>query len=102
MGDDELCEVLRAANTRDVRCGDTAKIMRPRKYKEVQIHGEVRLDQHVARLVANERHWPMQSRLEELCKRHGWALSWMDMERSRWEASAMSSPTNRHTGRWRL
>merc|ERR1712060_435603 len=39
--DEELLETLRVANSPDIRCGDAGKNMRPRKYKEVQIHGEL-------------------------------------------------------------
>lgn len=98
--DEELCEALRAANARDVRCGDTGRVVRPRKYKEVQIHGELRLCRHVARLVAHERHWPLQRRLEQLCERHGWTLGWMDMERSHMESSHRPD-CRRSSGRWK-
>lgn len=98
--DDEICEMLRAANSRDVRCGDTARVVKPRKYKEVQVHGEVRLDKHVARLVAHERHWLVEKRLESLCQRNGWTLNWADMERSRMEG--YSQRTQRAPCRWRV
>ena len=38
------------------------------KYKEVQIHGEVDLKNHVARLVANERHRSRKNRTAVLRK----------------------------------
>eukprot|EP00929_Paragymnodinium_shiwhaense_P061280 TRINITY_DN30606_c0_g1_i1.p1 TRINITY_DN30606_c0_g1~~TRINITY_DN30606_c0_g1_i1.p1 ORF type:complete len:285 (+),score=25.38 TRINITY_DN30606_c0_g1_i1:413-1267(+) len=99
--DEELQESLRAANAKDVHCGDTSKTMRPRKYKEVQIHGEVDLGKHVERLVANERHWPMEKRLQELCKRHGWTLGWIDTERSYIEASSQAGVVRSQPSRWK-
>lgn len=101
--DEELCAALRAANTRDIHCGDTSRIVKVRKYKEVQIHGEVRMDSHVERLVANERHWPMQPRLAQLCSKYGWTLGWTDTERGCFEAAAADRISGRSAagGRWR-
>merc|ERR1712151_638239 len=56
------------------------------KYKESQVHGEIRFDTHVERLVAASRHksdTAMMKRIENACAKHGWKLSWMDEEQDR-------------------
>eukprot|EP00411_Alexandrium_monilatum_P009719 CAMPEP_0175316642 /NCGR_PEP_ID=MMETSP0093-20121207/69518_1 /TAXON_ID=311494 /ORGANISM="Alexandrium monilatum, Strain CCMP3105" /LENGTH=275 /DNA_ID=CAMNT_0016613413 /DNA_START=1 /DNA_END=825 /DNA_ORIENTATION=- len=56
-GETELWEVVRVANApegTEERIGDSS-LLEDCRYKEAQIHGEVRLDRHVARLVAHDR-----------------------------------------------
>jgi len=55
------------------------------KYKEAQLHGEIRWDTHVDRLVAKEWHRDAGNgpALEAICKAYGWRFTWMDEERKR-------------------
>eukprot|EP00931_Biecheleriopsis_adriatica_P103967 TRINITY_DN78736_c0_g1_i1.p1 TRINITY_DN78736_c0_g1~~TRINITY_DN78736_c0_g1_i1.p1 ORF type:complete len:1016 (-),score=228.78 TRINITY_DN78736_c0_g1_i1:65-3112(-) len=82
----ELMKTIDVALSNDpAKLGDSSAIA-PMKYKETQIHGEVRLKDHVSRLVLCERHRkdPWQSfRAQEVCKKYGWTFSWMDEEQTR-------------------
>lgn len=84
--DVELKETLKIANSGDAALlGDSDKVGNM-KYKEAQIHGEIKFDEHIERLVANPRHRKVPGdveRLESICKQHGWNFSWMDEERQR-------------------
>jgi hypothetical protein len=84
--DKELFETIKVAkSTESALLGDSSQVG-SMKYKEAQIHGDVRFDRHVERLVANVRHRARDAeRLKAICKKHGWAFSWMDEERSRME-----------------
>merc|ERR1712032_550022 len=80
----ELRETLRAVSTKEASFGDSAKVG-AMKYKEAQIHGEIRLDSHVERLVANVRHRKagLEKPIKAMCEKNGWKFSWMDEERAR-------------------
>lgn len=81
---DELVETLKVANSKDAALlGDSDKVGKM-KYKEAQIHGEVRFDRHVERLVVHMRHRARDgARIQAVCRKHGWVLSWMDEEQRR-------------------
>jgi len=88
--DDELKDVIRVANSiGEVNEADASGICadgkRDMRYKEAQIHGEVRFDRHVERLVASTRHkgTKLARKIEKVCKKHGWKLSWMEEEKER-------------------
>jgi hypothetical protein len=81
--DAELRETIKIANSGDAALlGDSDKVGNM-KYKEAQIHGEINYAHNVERLVAHKRHRKDAERLEGICKKHGWKLSWMDEERER-------------------
>mmetsp|Transcript_62417 Transcript_62417/g.145277 ORF Transcript_62417/g.145277 Transcript_62417/m.145277 type:complete len:678 (+) Transcript_62417:90-2123(+) len=83
--DAELRETLNVANSKDAAMlGDSSRVG-SMKYKEAQIHGEVRFDSHVERLVAHVRHRSagQDSKIRAVCKKHGWLFSWMDEEQAR-------------------
>mmetsp|Transcript_109660 Transcript_109660/g.338505 ORF Transcript_109660/g.338505 Transcript_109660/m.338505 type:complete len:616 (+) Transcript_109660:66-1913(+) len=83
--DEELRETLTiASSTEAALLGDSEKVGLM-KYKEAQVHGPIRFDTHVERLVASDRHRASEGRLRALCKKHGWAFSWKDEERDRME-----------------
>merc|ERR1719223_2457987 len=87
--DDELIETLRvASSTRAALLGDSQKVGLM-KYKEAQVHGPILFDQHVERLVADNRHKSNGRRLQAICRKHGWAFSWKDDERVRMEKEDM-------------
>jgi len=74
-------------------CGDSS-LLASTRYKEVQLHGEVKLAAHVSRLVAHPRHrldgpWG-KARLQQLCAIHGWVLSWHDQEQANLEREALA------------
>eukprot|EP00405_Crypthecodinium_cohnii_P012612 CAMPEP_0206438876 /NCGR_PEP_ID=MMETSP0324_2-20121206/11892_1 /ASSEMBLY_ACC=CAM_ASM_000836 /TAXON_ID=2866 /ORGANISM="Crypthecodinium cohnii, Strain Seligo" /LENGTH=667 /DNA_ID=CAMNT_0053906421 /DNA_START=197 /DNA_END=2200 /DNA_ORIENTATION=- len=83
---DELQETIKIAKSGEAAVlGDSSKVGNM-KYKETQVHGEIRFDKHVDRLVAHERHRkdPKEAkRLEGIAKKHGWKFSWMDHEQKR-------------------
>jgi len=81
----ELVETLKVANSKDAAVlGDSSKVG-SMKYKEAQIHGEVRFDKHVERLVAHPRHRSSEiaERIKAVADKHGWNFTWMDEERER-------------------
>jgi len=82
--EDELKETIKIAKSSTAAVlGDSGKIGKM-KYKETQIHGQIDWNKHVERLVAHESHREsLGPRLEEVCKAHGWQLSWMDEEQRR-------------------
>lgn len=108
--DEELREAARVAKARNIGvCGSSGSLAHG-KYKEVQIHGELRLRDHVQRLVAHPRHrLPGAAigceRLAQVCHRHGWELSWSDEERGRLETEAACHPYHERrkpaSKRWR-
>jgi len=78
--DKELAETLRVAS-QDMAGGrgDSSDVIETwGKYKEIQIHGDVRLDEHVQRLVAHEKHRASAAHVQRLADKHGWELMWMD------------------------
>jgi len=80
-----LKETLKVANSKDAAIiGDSDKVGKM-KYKEAQIHGDVAFAKNVERLVAATRHKgkPEAARIHAVCKKYGWAMSWMDEERER-------------------
>lgn len=83
---DELQETISIAKSGEAAVlGDSSKVGKM-KYKETQIHGEVRYGAHIERLVANERHRNNDAEAEclaRICSKHGWQFSWMDQERER-------------------
>jgi len=83
---DEIKETIKIAKSGEAAVlGDSSKVG-IMKYKETQIHGEVRFDKHVERLVAHEKHKVSSrdtKRLQDICAKHGWKFSWMDEERKR-------------------
>mmetsp|Transcript_48380 Transcript_48380/g.89075 ORF Transcript_48380/g.89075 Transcript_48380/m.89075 type:complete len:683 (+) Transcript_48380:89-2137(+) len=84
--DAELVETIKVAiNREDALLGDSSKIGKM-KYKEAQIHGEICWSKHVARLVCHTRHKKDKTRLEKICAKHGWTMSWQDEERERMKA----------------
>jgi len=86
--DNELQEVVRVANAKEDsedRIGDSEQLDGS-NYKEVQIHGDIDLSQHVSRLVVHPRHRVdglPEERIRGLCAIHGWDFVWMDDERTR-------------------
>lgn len=87
--DQELKETMKVAKSSAAAILGDSKSVRPMKYKETQIHGEVAFGKHVERLVAHERHRKDQKRLKAICEKHGWKFSWMDEERKRMEQEDM-------------
>jgi len=81
---EELQETIKIAKSSEAAIlGDSSKVGKM-KYKETQVHGEIQWGRHVERLVAHQRHRDKeQGRLEALCSKHGWTLSWMDQEQER-------------------
>mmetsp|Transcript_12392 Transcript_12392/g.36113 ORF Transcript_12392/g.36113 Transcript_12392/m.36113 type:complete len:555 (+) Transcript_12392:101-1765(+) len=88
FSDDELREVARVANAREGskdRIGDSTKLD-GFNYKEAQIHGEVDLAKHVKRLVVHPKHLVDgidETRIRNVCSKHGWEFMWMHEERKR-------------------
>jgi len=84
--DVELRETIKVGNSSSAALlGDSAKVG-AMKYKETQVHGEVCLDKHVTRLVADGRHKKKAKDcdlIEQVCRLHGWEFSWMDEEQKR-------------------
>mmetsp|Transcript_23008 Transcript_23008/g.52767 ORF Transcript_23008/g.52767 Transcript_23008/m.52767 type:complete len:679 (+) Transcript_23008:55-2091(+) len=84
--DAELVETIKVAiNREDALLGDSSKIGKM-KYKEAQIHGEICWSKHVSRLVCSTRHKKDKTRLDRICAKHGWSLSFQDEERDRMKA----------------
>jgi len=83
---EELRETVEVAISREkALVGDSGKVGRM-KYKETQIHGAISFARDIQRLVAHQRHrqdGDVARRLEAVCKKHGWQLSWADQERER-------------------
>ena len=75
-------DVLRA--TIEVGCGlrdsAIADIIKISFYKEVQIHGEVSLSEHVAALVVHPDHRVKQKRLQMFAEKNSFELQWMDKD----------------------
>mmetsp|Transcript_37901 Transcript_37901/g.105462 ORF Transcript_37901/g.105462 Transcript_37901/m.105462 type:complete len:670 (-) Transcript_37901:70-2079(-) len=89
--DVELKETLNVANSKDAAMlGDSSRVG-SMKYKEAQIHGEVRFDSHIERLVAHTRHRKpgQDDRIKQVCKKFNWAFSWMDEEQARMKREDM-------------
>jgi len=83
--DVELKETIQVAKSAESAVlGDSSKVG-AMKYKEAQLHGEIRFDKHVDRLVAAVRHRTPKdkARLKSICDKHGWHFGWMDAERQR-------------------
>jgi len=82
---DELKETLKVANSKEAAVLGESEKVGSMKYKETQIHGEVCFEKHVERLVAHQkfRGGPMDSRIKAVCRKFGWAFSWMDEEQRR-------------------
>ncbi|CAE8610820.1 unnamed protein product, partial [Polarella glacialis] len=89
----EIMKTVEVANSENpAELGDSSAVA-PLKYKETQVHGEVRFDQHVERVVVAERHRedPFQTlRIQEVCKKYGWQFSWMIEEKDRLMTEATS------------
>eukprot|EP00408_Alexandrium_pacificum_P067218 CAMPEP_0171177750 /NCGR_PEP_ID=MMETSP0790-20130122/12400_1 /TAXON_ID=2925 /ORGANISM="Alexandrium catenella, Strain OF101" /LENGTH=628 /DNA_ID=CAMNT_0011642657 /DNA_START=16 /DNA_END=1904 /DNA_ORIENTATION=- len=89
--EEELKETIRVANSADAAIlGDSQRVGKM-KYKEAQIHGEVRFDSHVERLVASTKHRSegLGDRIQAMCKKHGFGFSWMDEEQERLKSESM-------------
>jgi len=89
--DAELAETLKVANSKTAAIlGDSSRVGNM-KYKETQVHGEVRFDTHVERFVVDCKHkkGPLAERLPKVAAQHGWAFSWMDEEQARMRAEDM-------------
>jgi hypothetical protein len=87
--DQELSEVLRIAQGGAQKLGDSEAVSKQwGKYKEAQVHGEIRLDKHVDRVVVSERHRADSSQIEEIARTHGWKLTWIDDMKGELEAMA--------------
>eukprot|EP00927_Polykrikos_kofoidii_P065838 TRINITY_DN61554_c0_g1_i1.p1 TRINITY_DN61554_c0_g1~~TRINITY_DN61554_c0_g1_i1.p1 ORF type:complete len:614 (+),score=88.70 TRINITY_DN61554_c0_g1_i1:24-1844(+) len=81
--DAELVETLKVGvSTDDALLGDSSSVGLM-KYKEAQIHGEIRFDRHVEAIVVDTEHKSQEARIRAVCKKHGWRFSWMEEERSR-------------------
>lgn len=79
--DAQIKALIAVGSAKEDHIRDARTIIRGGAYKELQIHGEVRFDTHVERLVATERHRPESERLKAICEKHGWAFSWMEEDR---------------------
>merc|ERR1719356_1695147 len=53
---DELQETMKIAKYADAAVLGDSRVIGKLKYKETQIHGDIRWDSHIERLVAHERH----------------------------------------------
>mmetsp|Transcript_84479 Transcript_84479/g.239622 ORF Transcript_84479/g.239622 Transcript_84479/m.239622 type:complete len:678 (-) Transcript_84479:148-2181(-) len=78
----ELKETLDVATKGGVGNSSTVGAMH---YKEAQIHGEINFPKHVERLVVHTKHRTSakKDRIQDMCNRHGFPLSWMDEEAAR-------------------
>lgn len=74
FNDNNLRQVINVANGK-MASEDSSQLDH---YKEIQIHGEVKLDSHIERIVVKNKHKSEEKRITAICKKHGWALSWMD------------------------
>lgn len=82
---DELKETLKVATSADAALlGDSDKVGKM-KYKEAQIHGEIRFSEHVERLVVHTKHRVpgMEQKIKSMCSKHGFEMTWMDKEQER-------------------
>jgi hypothetical protein len=89
--DKELAEILRISEGGAERVGDSeAVIQNWGKYKEAQIHGPIKLDEHVDRLVVSDRHKENldQAKIDEIVQKHGWKFSWSQEMKAELEARA--------------
>lgn len=87
--DKELTEILRISEGGAEKIGDSeAVIQNWGKYKEAQIHGPIKLDQHVDRLVVSDRHKDSSKIIEEIVQKHGWKFSWWQDMKEELEARA--------------
>eukprot|EP00928_Gymnodinium_smaydae_P052972 TRINITY_DN37084_c0_g1_i1.p1 TRINITY_DN37084_c0_g1~~TRINITY_DN37084_c0_g1_i1.p1 ORF type:complete len:616 (-),score=77.24 TRINITY_DN37084_c0_g1_i1:145-1992(-) len=76
--DEELREVLHVASGNSEQVGDSAAVVAAwGKYKEVQIHGPICLENNVRRLVVHERHRG-DPKIDEIRKMRQWPVVWMD------------------------
>jgi len=84
---DELKETIQIAKSGEAAILGNSEKVGAMKYKETQIHGEVRFNAHIERLVAHTRHRGKddEGRLKAICAKHGWQFTWMDEERKRME-----------------
>jgi len=97
--DNELTEVLRIAQGGAQKVGDSeAVIAQWGKYKEAQIHGEIRLDTHVDRIVVSERHRADSSLIEEIANKHDWTMTWIDDMKH--ELQAMAEGHEMQSSEW--
>jgi len=90
FNDNNLREVCDVANGKAL----SADSSRLDYYKEIQIHGEVKLAEHIERIVVVKSQKANKKRIKAICKQHGWALSWMDDEES--DLKEMVSPIHKH------
>jgi len=84
--DGELAETVRLANASSGSASGDSSRLDICNYKEAQIHGEVRFDSHIERLVASERHRENAEeagRIQAAARMWGWKFSWMDEEHKR-------------------
>merc|ERR1712178_117767 len=84
--DAELKEVVKVATSSEPIVGDSC-VVNFLKYKETQIHGEICLSKHVARLVAHDRHRTGFASvfLSEIAAKHGFEISYVGDEKARME-----------------
>jgi len=85
--DAELQETLKVANsTEHALLGDSERVGKM-KYKELQIHGQVKWSDHVERLVAHQdyRGTALGAKVEAVAEMWNWKFSWMDDEKKRME-----------------
>ena len=93
--DEDLLETLSVACSGGVlNRGNTSRDSHI--YNEVQIHGEVKFNTHIERVVLHEQDAHHADRIQDLCGKHGWNFSTMQEERSRvlGPAWTMFSPVN--------
>mmetsp|Transcript_490 Transcript_490/g.1093 ORF Transcript_490/g.1093 Transcript_490/m.1093 type:complete len:496 (-) Transcript_490:80-1567(-) len=89
--DGELLETMEVANSADAAVLGKSEKVGNMKYKEAQVHGEIAWGKHVERLVAHTKHRDAGKgkQIEAMCKKHGFAFSWMDQEQDRMRKEQM-------------
>jgi len=81
--DKELKDTITVGKTTSEAASRDSSGFGKMKYKEAQIHGDVRFDEHIERIVADDAHKKDEARLRSICEKHGIQLSWMSEEASR-------------------
>jgi hypothetical protein len=86
--DAQLAELVKIVTTPSSKLPEVEHLT----YREAQIHGEIRFDKHIERLVAHDRHreGSMEIFLQDVSAKHGFELSWLSEEKQRMAKERMS------------